>query len=190
MNEYKELDAISAYTVGVRPWLVNDDAKKRDINTLTQFALYKCMNKWCTYATNLEENWEIHKKEHTNLLNVLNSKELIDNKDDQLTLAKFHECCYCGDKNQHMEMEHSGSIFQCSFCFYRTTEMDNIVQHMETYHPNADREMLLCELSRKFQPKDESDIRNGCQENVTKIKCAKGKMHAVDIFLLQIGLNH
>lgn len=182
-NEYKHFESASAYTVDVRPWLINNCSKKRNINTMTQFAFYKCMKEWCVYATDSQKNWKIHMQEHTNSLN----KNQIDK--DQIKLANFYDCPYCGDEQsvdgRHMEMEHRGSILQCAFCYYRTIEIDNILLHMATYHPNVDRETLVCGWHRKFRQKDEETIRNECKRNVTRIKCAVGKVQDTEVPLFK-----
>lgn len=188
LEKYKALDEFHAddphhddWAKNLRPWCINNDTKKCKMKTLAQYALYKCMNQWCTYATDSKENWKIHMDEHIFLLFELMRMELIGGKDDvyQVKLAKFHVCHYCGDdsETEHMETEHRGSIFQCSYCFYRTIEIDNLILHMEKYHSNADRGVLLYKIDREFQPKDEAEIINGCKKNVTKIKCAIGNFY-------------
>lgn len=190
LNEYKELEKISAYGVNVRPWFSNDYAKKCDINTITQFALYKCLHHWCIYATDSEKKWKIHMGEHTHLLDALSNKELIG-KDYLVKLAKFRECPYCGDalhvEDRHMEVKHRRNTFQCAYCFYRTIETDNMVLHVETYHPNAGREILLYDIYREFHQEDEVILRNGCEQYITKIKCGLGKVNEIEMSLMNFS---
>lgn len=176
---------MAAYTVNVQPWLqMKDCAKKRDINLIAQFGLYKCMSEWCIFATNVIESWENHMKEHISLLDTLSKKQLINNDDHQFIvgLNRFHECPYCDSESltEDHAMEHRRSNIQCAFCFYRTNEMDNMVLHMETYHSNADREILLYNVYRKFQQLDEEILRDGCEQYVTKIICGRGKVHQIE----------
>lgn len=190
-EEYKALMKLrksnhSPYNVGVRPWFLEDYAKKRDINVITQFALFKCMHEWCMFATDTEKKWEIHMGEHIKLMDVLTNNGQLDN-DYRAELIKFRECSYCGSEPhtkkyaayqvcRHMDMEHRRNTIQCAYCFYRTIEMDNIVIHMETYHPNVGYDILLYDLHREFSQKDEEILRDGREQYITKIKCGLGKL--------------
>lgn len=144
------------------------------------------MHEWCSYATDLEKSWEIHMGRHISLMDVLSKNELMNN-DYRAELIKFRECSYCGSEPhrkrhaayqvcRHMDMEHRRNTFQCAVCFYRTIEMDNMVSHMETYHPNAEREILLYEVRREFQQKDEEILRDGCEQYISKMKCGLGEV--------------
>lgn len=176
----------SAYTVDVRPWIIEDYAKKRNINTMSQYALYKCMHQWCIYATNSEQDWNNHMQRHIELMDALSKNDLINNN-NRSELIKFRECPYCGSEAQdkkhsahqvchHMDMHHLRNTIQCAFCFYRTIETDNIVLHMKTYHSDAGREILIYDVHREFQQKDEEILRDGCDQYITKIKCGQGKI--------------
>lgn len=90
LNELKMLEKSDAF-VHVRPWIFNDRAKKANINAFTQFALYKCMNEWCSFASDSEKGWKVHMEEHRNLLDTLSKNELI-NDDYRIKLSKFGEC--------------------------------------------------------------------------------------------------
>lgn len=202
-EEYNTLEKLkkygkSPYTVKVRPYIFGDYAKKRSTNTVTQYALYKCMFEWCVFATNSEKDWEIHMERHLQLMDALSKKNLLNN-DYRSKLIKFRECCYCGSEAKekqhsahekrhrmelhsayqvchHMEMQHSRNTFQCAFCFYRTVETDNMVLHMEAYHANANHEILVYDVHREFQQKDEEILKEGCDQYITKMKCGQGKM--------------
>lgn len=193
-DEYEKLKKLhklnkSSYTVCVRPWFDEDYAKKRDINIITQFALYKCMHDWCIFATDSEKHWEIHMGRHISLMDVLSEKELMK-PCHRAELIKFRECSYCRSEPhtkrhaayqvcRHMDMEHRRNSFQCAFCFYRTIETDNIIIHMEAHHSNADREILLYDVHREFQQKDEEILRGGCEQYITKIECGQGKVFGI-----------
>lgn len=190
-EEYKKLDILkksnkSPYSVGVRPWILEDYAKKRNINTMTLYSLYKCVHQWCLYATDSEEEWIIHMETHIQLMDVLSGKKMISN-DYRSELIQFRECPYCRSEPnnkkhsahqvcRHMDMEHRRNAFQCANCFYRTIETDNMVLHMETYHPNAGSEILLYDVRREFQQKDEEILREGCEQYITEIECGLGKL--------------
>lgn len=177
-NEFKEL---KPFELNVRPYIPEDYAKKLDINPITQFALYKCMQDACLFACNSENVWKIHMKEHINLYDALTDHQLLDdyNRSDFL---KFRECSYCGSEPsmnhqvcRHMEMEHRRNAFQCAHCFYRTIEMDNMVLHMEEYHSDLECEILVYDLQREFLQSDIDDLNSGCLQYINKIKCDLGK---------------
>lgn len=189
--EYKSLEKLKAdnrspYTVDVRPYILGDYAKKRSINTMMQYALYKCMYDWCMYATNSETDWQAHMDRHLQLMDVITKKKLLTNE-YRSQLIKFRECCYCGSEAQdkkhsahqvchHMEMQHSRNTLQCAFCFYRTVETDNMVSHMEVHHPKANHEILVYGIHREFQQKDEEILQDGCEQYIKKIICSQGKV--------------
>lgn len=174
-------ERIKKYTVAVRPWILYDYAKKLDINLITQFSLFKCMHLQCIFATNSMKQWNDHMEMHLKFIEVF-MKENVIHKNTRDEMKKFRECPYCGwhaPNNQHfirhMQDYHHRSIFQCSYCFYRTSEMDNIVLHHETHHAERDRDILLCGNKREFEEKDEEEQRHICDLYVTKIKCGQGK---------------
>lgn len=97
---------------------------------------------------------------------------------------KFRDCPYCcfearADHQviRHMEEEHRRSIFQCSSCFYRTIEMDNMLLHMKDYHPTNGREQVfLCGDAREFSDQDHEIIDQDCANHVKKISCGQGEL--------------
>lgn len=198
---YTSFKANNEYKIIVRPYIFGDYARKLDINTITQFAFYKCMHGACLFACNTEENWKIHMEQHSNLIDLL-GEQVKKNSNDKNELLKFCECPYCGyepkrNKNiecrsldaicRHMEMEHLRNTIQCAHCYYRTNEMDNIVLHMEKYHPNCDREILLHGMRREFQDSDLEELKQ-CDRNVTRIKCDLCKYFFGDLnFQLKIS---
>lgn len=182
---YKNFKKLNQYTITVRPWFLHDYAKKLNINDITQFALYKCMHDVCLFACDSQENWKIHMEQHLNLIDVLAAEKKLK-REYRAELVKFRECSYCGrEPNEkcpridevcrHMEMEHRRNAFQCSHCFYRAMEMDNMVLHMEKYHGDSDREILLYDVQhRKFEDSDKDEL-NQCHQKITKITCNLGK---------------
>lgn len=188
-QEYKDFERkFNRAFFSVRPWILEDYAKKLDINMITQFALYKCMYGMCSFACDSEENWQIHMDQHINLMDAINDEKMLTNE-YRAELIKFRECAYCGNEphtrqekltattnavRRHMEMEHRRSTLQCASCFYRSIEMDSMVYHMEKFHPGS-KDILLYGTSREFQDDDVHDFE-GCQEqNIKRIKCNLGE---------------
>lgn len=172
---------IEEYGVSVRPWFELDYAKKPDINLITQFSLFKCMHEQCIFAIDSVELWIEHMEMHLKFIEVCMKEEVV-HKTRRDEMKKFRECPYCGwlaTANRtlidHMHDEHGRSIFQCSYCFYRTCEMDNMVLHHETYHKEQPRDILLCGDQREFDATYADVMRNRCDDFVTKIRCGQGK---------------
>lgn len=165
----------------VRPWMDDEyGLKKICIDEICQFALYKCMYENCIYATNSKTNWQMHMAVHGQLIDFFKSKGTLE-KNVRDKLIKYRECPYCcfmakADHQvvRHMEEDHRSSIFQCAMCYYRTIEMDNMVLHMQDYHPNATKEVLLCGETREFVQQDEEILNQDC-EIVKKTPCGQGE---------------
>lgn len=165
----------------VRPWIDADYAQKACIDSICQFALYKCMYEKCMFATNSMEKWFIHMKIHLQLIDHFKEKEMLE-KFNRDNLIKFRECPYCPyhakanhDFIRHVEEEHHRSIFQCVLCYYRTIEPDNMVLHMKKYHrANGRNEIYLCGKTREFEQQDEEILQQDFETNVKKILCGQG----------------
>lgn len=181
-NEYINQIGATNTDIVVRPWMTDVEcARKPYINTISQFALYKCMLDKCVYATNTKDSFEIHIKMHDQVIDYFEKENFFDNNQTRDKLNKFRECAYCNYKSkanhqliEHMEKMHRRCIFQCSNCFYRTIEVDNILLHQKTYHPTGENAILLCGEKREFHQQDE-DILGKADQNVMKIRCGQGK---------------
>lgn len=167
-----------ASTIVVRPWIDNVDRKFSN-DTISQFALYKCMSEKCLFATDSMKQWQTHMNSHHQLIGYFERQHLLD-KSTRDRLIKFRQCSYCEFQAKadqqiiwHMEEEHRRSIFQCANCFYRTIEIDNMVLHMQIYHPGND-EILLCSESRGFDQQDQEILEQDCGAYVKKIRCDQG----------------
>lgn len=165
----------------VRPWIYGDYGRSV-IDPICQFGFYKCMHESCIYATNSMEHWFIHMKKHLQLIDYLDKRAGGLGKALREKYIKFRECPYCGyeakadhDVIIHMEEEHRRSIFQCSLCFYRSIEMDNLVMHMQICHAASGRnEIYVCGDVREFEQQDEDILEQDIDANVTKIVCGQG----------------
>lgn len=139
----------------VKPWIENDISTKMTFHLDTQYALFKCMHSNCIFATNDRKAMLEHLDNHLKLISILDENGKIRN--DMLRKeSKYLDCCYC-DKHltscaklvNHILDEHSSSVFQCQFCFYRTFEGDNILLHYENFHLLEEKKgILLCDGER------------------------------------------
>lgn len=168
-------------TVVVRPWMDGDYGLKSRIDEICQFALYKCMHEKCMFATNSTENWQIHMAVHCQVIDHFKERDSLE-KLTRDKLIKFRECPYCGFEAKadhqmlrHMEEDHRRSIFQCTLCFYRTIETDNMVLHMQSCHPDATKKIMMCGDVREFLQQDEEILSQDCDNYVKKIQCGQGK---------------
>lgn len=181
-TEYNnEFDENHTDAIVVRPWLKGDVcARKPCIDTIIQFALYKCMFGKCFYATNSMEFFRKHMEMHDQVIDHFKYKNFLDNQIRD-KLIKFRECAYCHYASkanyqliEHMENVHRRCIFQCPQCFYRTIEVDNMLLHQKTYHPTDENVILLCGEKRAFQKQD-VEILEKAEQHVKKIICGQGK---------------
>lgn len=177
VKEYNEND--TANMTYARPWM--DYACKPGINTISQFALYKCMLEKCCYATNSMESFRTHMEAHEKFFAYYTENRFISAETCK-NLKKFRECAYCGLKAEantqlidHVENVHGRCIYQCQRCFYRCIEIDNMLLHQKTYHPTSSKAILLCGKNvREFQQRDENILMNA-KRYVNKILCDQGK---------------
>lgn len=181
------------YMFNVKQWLDDSDTKL-SVNRISQYALFKCMHPHCIFATDSDDDMIMHMDSHLTFIDVLkaqNSDSL--NKTMRDEQIKFRHCCYCdleANSNRvlinHINDEHSQSIFQCSYCFYRSIEVDSMIQHYESFHPTNKCEILLYGESREFRQQDYEMLIHDIEINVDKIKCGQGKNKSRDqIFLKQ-----
>lgn len=84
--------------------------------------LYKCMGSYCSFTTNDTDAMVVHLQNHEDLLEIL-------------------RCAYCvltfnqiGEMVAHIKIEHGQCRFQCSYCFYRSLDAANVLNHQKIYH--------------------------------------------------------
>lgn len=178
-DSYNENDTNS---FSVRPWMNAEySTKKLCIDKILQFALYKCMYEKCIFATNSMANWQIHMAVHAQLIEYFRKQDRIE-KDTRDRLIMYRKCPYCcfGAKAdyqllRHMEEDHRRSIFQCATCFYRAMEMDSMVLHMQRFHADVEKEILMCGETCEFLQQDDEVLQQHCELYVKKLQCGQGK---------------
>lgn len=136
-------------------------------------ALFKCMDKRCSYAT---DNVEL-------FLNHLNCHHHDTTKTDLFYLY----CPYCVFKARdgkslahHINDYHIADTFQCSECFYRSREKEACSQHMQTVHNNPAGLIFDCpgfELNERGKAKLMDRLKRKRNENIAPIRCKREFQH-------------
>lgn len=168
---------------------VGDDMRIYSMEPIMQYCLYKCMHPKCVFGTNDAMAMHEHMNEHITLMSFIQSKDTLSNEKRQYH-SKFRECCYCHMKLgtnkeliEHVQRIHSWSIYQCSHCFYRTIERDNIVTHYRSHHPGTSTVRLCSHLGDKlaFQLTNQyqEEIETLHFPNMPQLKCAAGKFRNI-----------
>lgn len=175
---------ITSYKFHVTKWtLKRNTCTKPTIGTMSQYALFKCMHSQCIFVTDTEEDMNIHMNSHLTFIDVLKSRnDVTMTKSMRDRQIQFRHCSYCdfeaGTNHQlinHIADEHGQSSFQCSYCFYRCVEVDHIMLHYESFHPDDKRDVLLCGETCEFRQQDHEMLINYCEMNIKNIKCGQGK---------------
>ncbi|KAL5277079.1 hypothetical protein ACFFRR_002355 [Megaselia abdita] len=124
------------------------------------FALFKCMDEGCNFATNLPDEFTKH----------MDSK----NKRNEL-----FNCCYCTKavKGQftkvltdHIKNRHGLCRYQCNECFYRSFNLSNIMVHKRSAHAlKGNLDVLDClnalpdESAQMLRNKDKKNVQQMCK---------------------------
>lgn len=124
-------------------------------NIIRAFALFKCMDPGCLFATNLSDEFTKH----------------IQNKGKLDTLFN---CCYCSKAvkgqfsnilTEHIKNKHSVCRYQCNECNYRSFNLSNILVHKRSTHPlKGNLDVIDClnalpaDMARSLQIKDKKSM--------------------------------
>lgn len=170
----------TTHSFQVKQW-IDDYWTKPAIRWISQFALFKCMHPQCIFSTDDKDDMAMHLDSHLTFMDILcESSGSLDRKirDEQ---KKFRDCCYCdleansnNELLEHIVVDHSQSIFQCKYCFYRSTEVDYIMVHYESFHSLEQREIYLCGETREFREEDREMLLTDSKYNMETIKCGQG----------------
>lgn len=103
-------------------------------------SLYKCMDYDCLYTSDRFSGFLSH----------------LQNHDRQYGRTNFHQLCsYCQFSNdnpvylaKHIQMIHSFNKFQCSLCFYRSSALETVQEHLLVHHNQAHAVVLECPHAR------------------------------------------
>lgn len=136
-------------------------------------ALFKCMGINCYYSTGEANQMLQHLQYHED---YVSTQQISTN--EQLDHLSWLECCYC-DKMvdtcnllvQHIQTEHAASIYQCPYCFYRSTAAANVETHLNEYHKRKDRLIMQCLGTAKQLHAEILIMLAGSEKNVAPMEC-------------------
>lgn len=174
----------------LKPWSKlplhkSDEICKTMLQNLCLFSLFKCMAVDCQFSNSSPEAMVQHLRYHEMRTLVASS-----------TKASWLECAYCDEPFErykqlvgHVLAEHSTSIFQCPFCFYRSCAAHNVLLHIRHMHKEKTALVLVCKGKSKMLAADLPAIFAARAENVKAIKCCNGiyytkilRLHFLSIF--------
>lgn len=122
--------------------------------------LFKCMDKLCSFSCHSPKKFEVHCAYHLSA-GTTTGKEL-----------DWRSCVYCSDVYNtpqelcnHIVDEHSHSIYQCAYCFYRAYSISNVVLHQNLNHINRNVQIFKCcpvfnneEINKPCSPPHRSEV--------------------------------
>uniref|UniRef100_A0A182RIV4 C2H2-type domain-containing protein n=1 Tax=Anopheles funestus TaxID=62324 RepID=A0A182RIV4_ANOFN len=91
-----------------------------DENSLNK--LYKCMGSYCSYSTNDTGAMISHLHGHEDYVDILKCAYCV------ASFKEIHELI------AHIKIEHGQCRYQCSYCFYRSLDAANVLNHQKIYH--------------------------------------------------------
>lgn len=132
---------ISEANPKLRPWLRNElevtqsskvEKMLKSKNCL--IATYKCMERSCDFVESCEHLFGLHLVQHEKTKGLGHTK-----------------CCYCVEKFEdskslisHVKTVHANDVHQCSYCFYRSVDLFNVLTHIEVHHEFKKRIVIKC----------------------------------------------
>lgn len=182
----------------VKPWTKCPNTKsyvayKKLRRQISLVALFKCMAFDCIFTTSDRSAMLTHLNNHEDFL-MQPTNNVPSNTDSDSWL----ECCYCEQildsctvlvdhivsgivlkKNPEtskynclflQEQQHSSSIFQCAYCFYRSVDPCNVNSHINVHHKDKCRMVLICGTHPKCLS-EEIDILTSKSKNLRRVPC-------------------
>lgn len=161
----------------IEPYFIRNDSKK--LSDVVLYGRYKCMATYCVFATNDVTKMRKHLENHVTYMKFLEKTYNISPQKDML----WTKCAYCDmtcepnstDLINHINQEHGTSMFQCSCCYYRTIELDNIVTHMSEFHKENAKLVLLCEAEKPNLLTEKLKMQQSRKSNMPEYPCGIGK---------------
>lgn len=166
----------------LRPW-IKSDSLKNDIcvvdmlRTDNRFSLYKCMEKKCTIMTNDRDFFLKHIRKHEQ-----DGEDQLGLNQTSMDMDSWLNCSYCEDIAdscsalvEHIDEEHSTSIFQCTYCFYRSSTAYNVVTHHKLHHKDKTTFINISNGASLLLKSEMGTMIQYRKENVTPISCEQSK---------------
>lgn len=175
LNLPKSITITTQHRNVLKPWSKLLCTKSQEICTtmlqnLCLYSLFKCMARDCQFSNSSAETMVQHLRYHAMRMQVPVSGS-----------ATWLECAYCDDPFDrldqlvsHVVTEHSTSIFQCPYCFYRACAAHNVLLHIKTMHLTKEPLVFVCRGKAKMLTSDLPSILAARDKNVLRIKCSKG----------------
>lgn len=171
----------STYKNVLKPWTKCQSTKSaiasvRLLKEESLVALYKCMGADCIFTTNDQNSMNTHLFDHEDYHTKQTTNSHTFANTDQ---SSWLECSYCDQVlgschmlTHHIDNVHGTSVFQCAYCFYRSTNMEFMTIHKAKYHANvtADHSVYACGL-HMASLLQEIDHLSQMQSNTSKIVC-------------------
>lgn len=159
----------------LKPWsklpcLKSEEVCTTMLQNLTLYSLFKCMATECHFSNSSAETMVQHLRYHMMRTFIPPS-----------TKASWLECAYCDEPFDRFEVlvnhiiaEHSTSIFQCPYCFYRACAAHNVLLHIRDMHQTSEPLVFVCRGKAKMLTSDLPSIFASRNQNVKPIVCSKG----------------
>ncbi|XP_052871717.1 zinc finger protein Xfin-like [Anopheles cruzii] len=146
-----EFASLAFLTNVLKPWTSEPLRKTKEVcsqmlDLKCLLMLYKCMDTFCSFATNDRECM----KEH------IRQSALFESFVEDHLCPYCNKTCFSGAVVKHIESEHAMCNYQCKFCFFRAYDAYNIVLHHRYHHDHlATMELiqLKSNTSRSTPPK-------------------------------------
>lgn len=164
----------------LKPWakeprFTRNVSKK--LSDIFLYARYKCMASQCLFATEDEREMQTHLRHHVLFKNFIEKKF---NKSVDLHWTECSYCDYktdtvCTDLINHINNEHATSRLQCPYCYYRTIELHNIVLHLNDFHKQNVKRVLICDAVKPLLLKEKLRMLESRRINASEYLCGLGK---------------
>lgn len=148
-------------------------ATQKLLRDASLIALFKCMGINCHFSTGDADKMLQHLQYHED---YVTTQQISTN--EQLDHLSWLECCYCDTMVdtcnllvQHIQMEHSASVYQCPYCFYRSAAIANVESHLNEYHVRKDKMIIQCLGPAKQLHAEIMIMLAGREKNVVPIQC-------------------
>lgn len=175
-------DGTDGTVKALRPWIKSDSLKyelsvAEMLRTENRFSLYKCMEKMCTLMTNDRDLFLKHIRKHEQ-----DGEDQLGLNQTSMDMDSWLNCSYCEDVAdscsalvEHIDEEHATSIFQCTYCFYRSSTAYNVVTHHSLHHKDKQTKINISNGASLMLKAEMGCMIQYRKENVAPITCEKGE---------------
>lgn len=164
--------------ISLKPWIksslkTTQNDYRRMLEKRCLYALFKCMDINCTFYTTRAECMLSHLQHHEHL-----APSKANNPSE---VSRWLECAYCDRTSdscsslvQHIEIEHSSSLYQCPYCFYRSCAAYNVVFHLQQCHQSLQQSVLVCNGNETDFAAEKEAIERYRSQNIRPLRCSEG----------------